>query len=239
MSRALLRGFVTAVAILVLVQQSISLLGLNEIAVEAGLTPDSTTIQRLLFVFSHFNQYHQLTSAFSITALFILIVAPFIKNKFTFYKSVASRIPEVLVVVIASIVICRFFHFDQHGLDILGKVGDQSSNFNLPLPFPSVPKLPEHADIKAIIVNAAIITIIGFVESIAAAKTFARKHTYFVSANRELVALGIANIFGGMFQSFPAFGSVSKRGGDIMAYNGRSHIIVQGAQSITFFFFLT
>lgn len=112
------------------------------------------------------------------------------------------------MVVIASIVICRSFHLDQSGLDILGLVGHPSSGYSLPLPVPSVPKLPEHADIKAIIVNAAIIAIIGFVESVAAAKTFARKHTYFVSANRELVALGIANIFGSLFQSFPAFGSV-------------------------------
>ncbi|KAG2198506.1 hypothetical protein INT47_008610 [Mucor saturninus] len=204
MSRSLLRGFVTAVAILVLVQQSISLLGLNALAVEAGLTPDSTTIQRLLFVFSHFNQCHRLTSAFSLGVLFILIIWGYLKPK---HKSVISRIPEVLVVVIASIVICRSFHLDQSGLDILGQVGHPVSGYSSPLPIPSVPKLPEHADIKAIIVNAAIITIIGFVESVAAAKTFARKHTYFVSANRELVALGIANIFGSMFQSFPAFGS--------------------------------
>jgi MFS superfamily sulfate permease-like transporter len=97
----------------------------------------------------------------------------------------------------------------------LGRVGDSSSNFNLPSPFPTMPKLPDHADIKAIIVNAAIITIIGFIESIAAAKSFAGRHNYFVSANRELAALGIANIFGGLLQSLPVFGSVSIYKNDI------------------------
>lgn len=116
------------------------------------------------------------------------------------------------MVVISSIVICRLFHLDQARLDVLGRVGDASSNFNLPLPFPGVPKLPNHADIRAIIVNAAIITIIGFVESIAA-KSFARRHDYFVSVNCELVTLGIVNIFGGFFQAFPAFGSVSNISG--------------------------
>jgi MFS superfamily sulfate permease-like transporter len=59
------------------------------------------------------------------------------------------------------------------------------------------------------LINAAMITIIGFVESIAAAKSFARRHNYFVSANRELVAIGIGNIIGSFFQAYPAFGSVS------------------------------
>ncbi|CAO3614120.1 unnamed protein product [Mucor hiemalis] len=207
MSRALLRGFITAVAMVVLVQQSILLLGLGTIANEAGLTPDSNTVQRLLFLFSHIKQAHPLTSAFSVIVLFVLIVTPIIKKKYDASQSVISRIPEVFVIVISSIVVCRIFRLDLEGLEVLGRVGDSSTSFNLPLPLPSIPKLPGHADIKAIIVNAAIITIIGFVESIAAAKSFARKHNYFVSANRELVALGIANVFGGLFQAFPSFGS--------------------------------
>jgi hypothetical protein len=54
-----------------------------------------------------------------------------------------------------------------------------------------------------------MIAVFGFVESIAIAKTYSSKHNYSVSANRELVALGIANIFGGLFQGIPAYGSVS------------------------------
>lgn len=71
MSRALLRGFITAVAMVVLVQQSILLLGLGAIANEAGLTPDSNTVQRLLFLFLHIKQAHPLTSAFSVIVLFV------------------------------------------------------------------------------------------------------------------------------------------------------------------------
>ncbi|GAA5816414.1 hypothetical protein MFLAVUS_009943 [Mucor flavus] len=203
MSRALLRGFITAVGMVVLVQQSILLLGLGDFAVEAGLTPDSTTIQRLLFLASHMRQCDFTTSVFSVTVLSVLIIIPMIKKNIIYLK----RVPEVLVVVVVSILVCKFGRLDKKGLDVLGSVGNLNSNFNLPLPFPSLPQLPHGADIKTIIVNAAIITIIGFVESIAAAKTFARKHNYFVSANRELVALGIGNIFGGIFKAFPSFGS--------------------------------
>ena len=54
-----------------------------------------------------------------------------------------------------------------------------------------------------------MISVIGFVESIVIAKIYSSKHNYSVSANRELVALGVANIFSGLFQGIPAFGSVS------------------------------
>jgi MFS superfamily sulfate permease-like transporter len=206
MSRALLRGFITAVGVVVLVQQSILLLGLGDMATKIGLTPDSTTIQRLLFLGSHIRYAHPLTSAFSATILTVLVCTPYLKQRH--HLGWVNRVPEVLVVVITSITVCRIGRLDQAGLDVLGQVGGSTSTFNLPLPFPSMPRLPHDVDIKAIIVNAAIITIIGFVESIAAAKSFARRHNYFVSANRELVALGIANVFGGFFQCFPAFGSV-------------------------------
>lgn len=59
-----------------------------------------------------------------------------------------SRIPEVFVIVISSIVVCRVFRLDLEGLEVLGRVGDSSTSFNLPLPLPSIPKLPGHADIK-------------------------------------------------------------------------------------------
>ena len=59
------------------------------------------------------------------------------------------------------------------------------------------------------LITAAMIAIIGFVESVVIAKTYSTKHNYSVSANRELVALGVANIASGVFQGIPAFGSVS------------------------------
>lgn len=206
MSRALLRGFITAVGVVVMVQQSILLLGLSNVATQVGLTPNSTTIQRLLFLASYISDAHRLTSAFSAVVLLILITTPILKKRY----AVISRLPEVLLVVISSILVCKLCKLDEAGLDILGQVGGSNSTFNPPLPIPSIPVLPDHADIKAIIVNAAFITIIGFIESIAAAKSFARRHDNFVSANRELVALGISNVIGSLFGSFPAFGSVSK-----------------------------
>ena len=201
MSRALLRGFITGVAVVVLIQQTVFLLGLDDLAKAAGITAGSTSVERVAFIASNLHATHFPTALFSVCVLAALITAPRIKRTVPSLR----RIPEVLIVVIVSTVTCRYFRLDQIGIDVLGRVGSVNQP---PLPLPSLPYLPDGANIKSVLVNAAVISTIGFVESIAAAKTFSRKHNYFVSANRELVALGSANVIGSLFQTFPAFGSV-------------------------------
>ena len=64
--------------------------------------------------------------------------------------------------------------------------------------------------VASLIVESLLIAVVGFVESNAIAKTYALEHSYQVSANRELVALGTCNFFGSFFGSYPAFGSLSR-----------------------------
>lgn len=52
--------------------------------------------------------------------------------------------------------------------------------------------------------------LIGFLESIAIAKAFARKNRYKVDASQELVALGIANCLSSFVSSYPVTGSFSR-----------------------------
>jgi len=55
-----------------------------------------------------------------------------------------------------------------------------------------------------------IVSIVGFIEHIIVAKLYASKHNYHISPNRELVALGFANLFGSFFHTFPTFGSLPR-----------------------------
>ncbi len=48
---------------------------------------------------------------------------------------------------------------------------------------------------------ALVVGMLGFIESIIVAKYYAARHNYGVSPNRELVAIGIANIIGSFFRS--------------------------------------
>lgn len=55
-----------------------------------------------------------------------------------------------------------------------------------------------------------IVPLIGFVESIAIAKAFARKNKYNVDPSQELIALGIANLMSSFVSSYPVTGSFSR-----------------------------
>eukprot|EP00818_Percolomonas_sp_WS_P000363 CAMPEP_0117435486 /NCGR_PEP_ID=MMETSP0759-20121206/508_1 /TAXON_ID=63605 /ORGANISM="Percolomonas cosmopolitus, Strain WS" /LENGTH=1025 /DNA_ID=CAMNT_0005227039 /DNA_START=123 /DNA_END=3196 /DNA_ORIENTATION=+ len=54
------------------------------------------------------------------------------------------------------------------------------------------------------------IGFISFLESISAAKFFATMHDYDVDANQELIALGLASIFGSFFKAYTSTGALSR-----------------------------
>ncbi|XP_022781733.1 sodium-independent sulfate anion transporter-like isoform X3 [Stylophora pistillata] len=56
----------------------------------------------------------------------------------------------------------------------------------------------------------AVVPLIGFLESIAIAKAFARKNRYTVDASQELIALGVANCLSSFVSSYPVTGSFSR-----------------------------
>lgn len=61
--------------------------------------------------------------------------------------------------------------------------------------------------------TAFLIALLGFFESSVAAKSLGASETIHgiqLSANRELIALGMANMVGGCFMSLPAFGGYGR-----------------------------
>lgn len=225
MSRALLRGFITGVALVVLLQQTIILLGLVELSEKAGISEASTTVARFIFLAKYIGKSHPLSSIVSAVSVSVLLACRVAKSKVNVRWILL--LPEVLVVVIVSILLTYFCDWENQGLDILGTIEGAGK-----IPLPSIPDFPSNHHMKDLLVTAAMIAIIGFVESVVIAKTFSSRHNYSVSANRELVALGVANTvsgkerepripmtryitinFIGLMQGIPAFGSVRGGGG--------------------------
>ncbi|XP_053455064.1 solute carrier family 26 member 6 isoform X4 [Nycticebus coucang] len=58
--------------------------------------------------------------------------------------------------------------------------------------------------------NAFTIAVVGFAIAISLGKIFALRHGYRVDSNQELVALGLSNLVGGIFQCFPVSCSMSR-----------------------------
>ncbi|CAG8612284.1 6181_t:CDS:2 [Paraglomus brasilianum] len=205
LSRALLRGFITAVAIVIIIEQMIPMLGLTELSVHVGLSHASSTVTKAIFILKNLDQIHVVTTAVSFGSLAFLLVIRFIKTQFQ-KKPFVQFIPEFLIDVIIFTVLCGALRWDQEGVKILGTV--QGSGF----PKFSIPSYPNANTVKECFEAAVLISIIGFVESIVVTKTYATKHNYAVSPNRELVALGSANFIGSFFGCIPAYGGMARSG---------------------------
>ncbi|KAG1439543.1 hypothetical protein G6F56_012264 [Rhizopus delemar] len=204
MSRALLRGFISGVGLVVALQQGIILLGLVKLSEEKDITEASSSIARFLFLLENIQFSHALTTSVSTVSVSFLVFSRITKSKLAKFKWV-QLLPEVLTVVVVSCILTYIFDWENKGLAILGNIDSKG------IPLPSIPVFPDHKHLKDLLVTSAMIAIIGFVESVVISKTFSSKHNYSVSANRELVALGTANIVSGLFQGIPAFGSVSEK----------------------------
>lgn len=65
-------------------------------------------------------------------------------------------------------------------------------------------------DFNDLIIPVLVVTVVGFMESIAIAKQLASKHKYDIDASQELIGLGMSNFIGSMFGAYPITGSFSR-----------------------------
>lgn len=104
----------------------------------------------------------------------------------------------------SSISICMRDGHD--GKDCLTLTGIISPNF----PQPMIPNHFESNDIGLLAGGTIIVALLGYLESIAIAKAFARDNGYEVDPSQELVAIGAGNLVSGFFQAYPGTGSFSR-----------------------------
>nr|XP_023476250.1 solute carrier family 26 member 6 isoform X11 [Equus caballus] len=72
------------------------------------------------------------------------------------------------------------------------------------------PVAPNSQLFAKLVGNAFAIAVVGFAIAISLGKIFALRHGYRVDSNQELVALGLSNLIGGVFQCFPVSCSMSR-----------------------------
>lgn len=112
------------------------------------------------------------------------------------------QVPGALTVVVGSIVAVRVFGFEAKGVAVVGDIPAQ-------LPSLVVPDLSGGL-VSSLASTAVVITLVGYMESIAVGKVYARRHRYEISSNGELFGLGAANVAAGLFGGFPVTGGFSR-----------------------------
>ncbi|KAI8872993.1 hypothetical protein GQ42DRAFT_160873 [Ramicandelaber brevisporus] len=225
-SRALLRGFISAAAVVIIANQSIPLIGLEGLA-DKTLDEHSTTWDKLKFLGHNWKQGHHLTAYVGVGALSFLVLMRILKRyaakqgchlqkrcqtsdggSGTRFKIAAARwiqhVPEILVAVIVATLLSSRLDWESQGIAVFGKVDGAA------LPSFRLPKPPPLTNPKELITSAMLVAVIGIVESVIIAREYAVRGGYAVSPNRELVAIGVANIAGAFFGAYPSFGSLSR-----------------------------
>ncbi|KVN82843.1 SulP family inorganic anion transporter [Burkholderia ubonensis] len=106
-----------------------------------------------------------------------------------------SRVPATLVVIVLSIVAGYVVDWQRYGIAIVGHIDFQHVAFGLPT-------LDRNAWMQTTELAFALMLIL-YAESYGSIRNFALKHGDGVSPNRDLVALGCANLVSGLLHGMP------------------------------------
>jgi len=118
-------------------------------------------------------------------------------------KRLHNRIPGALIVTVSGIVITYVFRLDQLGLSIVQEVPSGLPSFGVPT--------VAQDRIGELFPIAMTLALIAFMEAISVAKAIEEKHKLNeVKPNQELIALGLSNVVGALFQSYPTTGGFSR-----------------------------
>ena len=120
-------------------------------------------------------------------------------------RKLSRSLPGQLFAMIFGILMITIFGWAE-GASAVSIVGD------IPNTLPTFGMVQLNTDILLLLLPMALtISLISFMESIAVAKAIQMKHrTYKVIPNQELIGLGMANILGSFFQSYPTTGGFSR-----------------------------
>lgn len=186
LSKPVISGFTSAAALII---------GLNQLKHVFGINLDrGNQLQYIVIdVISQIKDINGLTFSIGISAIFLLV---FIKKYF-------KKLPAALIVVVLGILVVKFFNLSDYGVEIVGTIPKGLPKFKIQyMDFETINKLAP---------IALTLALIAFMEAISVAKAIESKHNnYKVNANKELIALGLGNIVGSLFQSYPSTGGFSR-----------------------------
>ena len=185
LSHSVLVGFTAAAAIIIGFSQAKHIFGISIERKEHFYE----TVREVVDNLSTTNSTTLVLGSVSLAALFSL-------------KRFAPKVPAALVVVVGSILAVQLFNLEDRGVKVVGDIPDKLPAFGLPDFDGSL--------MGTLLPTAFVITIVGFMESIAVAKVYARRHRYEVIANSELIGLGAANVAAGLFGGYPVTGGFSR-----------------------------
>jgi MFS superfamily sulfate permease-like transporter len=176
-AKPVLRGFTFGLGIVIVLKQA---------AVVVGVKPAGSAVYGIFFnlirAFPVWNWSGVATGAAALAMLFLMARVRYL--------------PGGLVVIAAGIAASRWLGLPRHGVAVVGPI-------DLALAVPSLPALSRAEWLRLGELGLALVLVL-YSESYGSIRSFAIKHGDTVSANRDLLALGVANLVSGLFLGAPA-----------------------------------
>jgi high affinity sulfate transporter 1 len=182
-SKPVLKGFVFGLGLTIMVKQAPKLLG-----IEKGHGGTLKQAWQAIAGLPHANPWTLAVGACALALIFLL-------------GAVVPRVPAALVVFVLGILAVQLFGLDRHGVEIVGRVPGG-------LPYLKIPHISQ-SDFADLLAGAIGIVLVAFAEALAAARYFAAQYKYEINPNRELAAMGCANVASGLLQGIVVGGGMS------------------------------
>ena len=186
LSRPVITGFTSAVALTIGLNQFRNLLGVDFI--------QSDLIQVVAVdIFERIGDLNLQTAFIGVVSILIIIVL----------KRINKKIPNALIVVVFGIVLLKYFgvQFDQ--VSIVKDIPSGLPTFNIPS--------YDLDQIRELMPIALTLVMVGYLETISIGKSLeAQQDEYRIRPNQELIALGLSNMVGSLFKSYPIASSFSR-----------------------------
>ena len=186
LSRPVISGFTSAAAIIIGLSQVKHLLGLQ--------IESSNQIQKMILaVLQNISDTHLITVVVGLSAMSLILIT----------QKYLPKFPSALLVSVFGIFLIWSTRWDLHGLEVVG---------HIPAGLPDVGLLTVSPElIRDMLPFALTLAVIGYVEIISITKELEeQEEKYSLKPNRELIALGTANLVGSFFQSYPVSASFSR-----------------------------
>ena len=183
-SESILLGFKAGAALSIISTQLPKLF-----SVEGG---GKNFIERMYLLFQHLHQFNLAVLIFGAIALLLLLMGD---------KIFPSK-PVSLLVVIASIIVLTFTKLTTYGFEVTGKIPSGLPSF-------SVPTFGFN-DLESVFELAGACFLMGYTETISAARTLALKYNDLENPRQELLSMGFANLGTAFSSGYVVSGGLSQ-----------------------------
>uniref|UniRef100_A0A8C6SAE5 Solute carrier family 26 member 6 n=1 Tax=Neogobius melanostomus TaxID=47308 RepID=A0A8C6SAE5_9GOBI len=195
LSEPLVRGYTTGAAIHVVVSQLKYTFGISPTRFSGPLALIYTVLE-ICSLLPKTNLGTLVVSAVSIVCLILV-------KELNAYLGKRLPVPipvELLGIVVATVVSWQVDLNGRYGIDVVGGIPSGLQP----------PALPKVSLFSQVIGDAFAISVVGYGLAISLGRIFALKYGYKVDSNQELIAFGLSNTIGGIFQCFAISCSMSR-----------------------------